>query len=44
MQVLHSATDTADPPRQTKIGYLHRPLSRALAVTDKWDPTCLLPA
>jgi hypothetical protein len=33
MQVLHSATDTADPPRQTKIGYLHRPLSCALAVT-----------
>ena len=33
MQVLHSATDTADPPRQTKIGYLHRPLSYALAVT-----------
>jgi len=33
-----SATDIADPPRQTKNWQLHLPLSRADSLTDKWNP------
>ena len=33
-----SATDIADPPRQTKNWQLHLPLSRTDSLTNKWNP------